>query len=307
MAAPDLAGVGRASRPAGGSGRIAAAPISWGVSEVPGWGHQLPAGRVLAEMRDLGFVATEFGPDGFLPDDPAATRAVLDAHGLAAVGGFVPVVLHDAARDAVADVEGFLDRAEATGAGVLVLAAATGLDGYDERPELDDAQWSTLLANLDRIADRAAERGVVATIHPHIGTVVETAEHVDRIVAGSRIGLCLDTGHLLAAGSDPVEVADAHAARVRHVHLKDVDAALGARVADGSLAFSDAIREGLFTRIGAGDVDVAGIVRRLEAVGFDGWYVLEQDIALDGPPEGEGPAADVAACLAAVRAELGAR
>ena len=69
--------------------RVAGAPISWGVCEVPGWGHQLTPDRVLTEMREVGLVATEFGPDGFLPDAPAEKAKVLAAHGLTAVGGFV--------------------------------------------------------------------------------------------------------------------------------------------------------------------------------------------------------------------------
>jgi inosose dehydratase len=85
--------------------RVAGAPISWGVCEVPGWGHQLAPARVLAEMRDLGLAATEFGPDGFLPPAPDQAAALLAGHGLAAVGGFVPVVLHDPAQDPVPSVE----------------------------------------------------------------------------------------------------------------------------------------------------------------------------------------------------------
>jgi len=85
--------------------RIAGAPISWGVCEVPGWGHQMTAERVLTEMRAPGIEATEFGPDGFLPADPDTRAKTLASHGLAVVGGFVPMVLHDATVDRVADLE----------------------------------------------------------------------------------------------------------------------------------------------------------------------------------------------------------
>ena len=68
--------------------KIAGAPISWGVCEVPGWGYQVRADRVLKEMREVGLVATELGPEGFLPSDPAAMTGVLSEHGLQAVGGF---------------------------------------------------------------------------------------------------------------------------------------------------------------------------------------------------------------------------
>src|SRR5919107_6413028 len=117
---------------------MAGAPISWGVCEVPGWGYQLPADRVLREMRDVGLTATEFGPDGFLPPDP---RPLLAGYGLQALGGFVPVVLHRPDHDPVPAVTALLPGFTATGADTLVLAAATGQDGYDERPPLDAAGW----------------------------------------------------------------------------------------------------------------------------------------------------------------------
>jgi inosose dehydratase len=278
--------------------RIAAAPISWGVCEVPGWGHQLDPERVLTEMSTLGVTATEFGPVGFLPVDPAARAELLRGHGLAAVGGFLPVLLHDAGHDPLPEVDAYVDGCLAAGAGVVVLAAYTGVDGYDDRPELDDAGWSMLLANLDRIDARASERGVVAALHPHVGTMVEHGDEVDRVLAGSGIGLCVDTGHLLVGGVDPVALTKAHADRVVHVHLKDVDQAVADRVLAGDLAFGDAITQGLFAPLGEGDVDIAGMVGALEAAGYHGWYVLEQDIKLTHEPTDEGPVADVRTSLA---------
>ncbi|MDN5930668.1 MAG: inosose dehydratase, partial [Pseudonocardia sp.] len=105
--------------------RIAGAPISWGVCEVPGWGHQLSPARVLAEMAEAGLAATELGPAGFLPADPAAAAAVLERHALHAVGGFTPLLLHVASHDPAADVAPVLAGYAATGSGVLVLSAAT--------------------------------------------------------------------------------------------------------------------------------------------------------------------------------------
>jgi inosose dehydratase len=306
------------SIPYGIADRIAGAPISWGVCEVPGWGHQLAPARVLGEMRELGLAATEFGPDGFLPPAAADRAALLDSFGLRPVGGFVPVVLHDPARDPLPAVERAMDGFGAAPAlhrqpalavepapadrPILVLAAATGLDGYDERPTLDERAWSTLLANLRRIAARAADRGVLATLHPHIGTVVEGPEEVGRVADGTDVPLCLDTGHLLIGGTDPAELARAAATRIAHVHLKDVDAALADRVRRGELAYSAAVRAGMYRPLGAGDIDVAGIVRALEAVGYRGWYVLEQDTILDAePPRGGGPRGDVAAGVGFLR------
>ncbi len=285
--------------------RIAGAPISWGVCEVPGWGLQLPADRVLAEMRELGITATEFGPEGFLPDAPEAKAEVLADFGLAAVGGFLPVVLFDADHDPLPEVDRFIDDCLASGAAIVVLAAATGQEGYDDRPVLDDVQWKTLTANLDRIADHARERGVTAVVHPHMGTMVENADDVQKVLDGSHIGLCIDTGHLAAAGADPLAITLANLDRVAHVHLKDVDAAKAARVVAGEVSFSDAVADGMWQVLGTGSVDVAAMVRALETNGYTGWYVLEQDLMLDSEPDGEGPKADVRRCLAYVQGLAG--
>jgi inosose dehydratase len=281
--------------------RIAGAPISWGVCEVPGWGHQLAPERVLAEMRAVGLRATEFGPDGFLPDDPASKAAVLAGHGLAAVGGFVPVVLHHDAHDPFPEVDRALDGFVAAGAGVLVLAAATGADGYDDRPALDDVAWKRLFDNLDRLVDRASQRGVQACLHPHVGTVVESYDDVRRVLDGSDVPLCLDTGHLLIGGTDPAAVAREATERVVHTHLKDVDQEWASRVLRGQATYTAAVAGGMYRPLGQGDVDIAGIVHTLETAGYAGWYVLEQDTVLTGDPEGEGPVRDVRASVAYLR------
>ena len=278
--------------------RVAGAPISWGICEVPGWGFQLDAPTVLSQMRELGLAATEFGPDGFLERQPSAKADQLRSYGLRPVGGFRPVLLHVADRDPLPEVDHFVDACLATGAEVVVLAAFTGSDGYDERPALGDEGWRVLLRNLDRVAEHAASRGVVAALHPHVGTMVETREETERVLAGSDVGLCVDTGHLLVGGADPVEVARSHPSRVVHVHLKDVDAEQAARVRAGETAFTTAVREGMFRPLGQGDVGIAEMVRTLEVAGYRGWYVLEQDVMLNGPTEAEATYADMRASLA---------
>ncbi|MFI5709595.1 sugar phosphate isomerase/epimerase family protein [Kribbella sp. NPDC051620] len=281
--------------------RIAGAPISWGVCEVPDWGWQYDPETVLAQMREVGIAATEFGPDGFLPDDPADKAKALADLGLRAVGGFVPVVLHDPSHDPAPEVARALEGFVAAGAGTLVLAAATGADGYDDRPVLDDAGWATLLANLDALAGLAFKQGVTATLHPHVGTMVENAEDVDRVLAGSTIGLTLDTGHLLIGGVDPVALALKHTSRILHTHLKDVDASWALKVQTGEVSYTDAVRAGMYRPLGGGDIDLAAIVSALEKSGYDGWYVLEQDTILTGRPDGEGPLADVRASIEHLR------
>src|SRR6476469_4160067 len=204
--------------------KIAGAPISWGVCEVPGWGYQLPPARVLAEMREVGLAATELGPDGFLPATPAAMADVLAQHHLQAIGGFTPTLLHAPGHDPVPGVQQVLSTYAATGSTVMVLSADSGQTGYDSRPELDEQGWATLLGNLDRIAAVAGEHGVKAVLHPHVGTMVENPDDVRRVLDGSSIALCLDTGHLLIGGTDPAELTRPAPERIAHTHIKDVAA-----------------------------------------------------------------------------------
>ena len=284
--------------------RIAGAPISWGVCEVPGWGYQLPADQVLSQMSEIGLSATELGPDGFLPADPDELAKTLAAHDLHAVGGFTPFVLHRSDVDPMVELHRLLPAFEAARAGVMVLSADTGLAGYDDRPDLDDEGWRRLLGNLDRVAARAAEHGVRAVLHPHVGTMVETGTDVQRVLEGSSVSLCLDTGHLLIGGTDPAVLAGQVPGRIAHTHLKDVDLGYARKVQSGRLTYTEAVRDGMYRPLGQGDVDVAAIVRHLRGNGYDGWYTLEQDTILSEPPAGEGPVADVRTSVQYLRSLL---
>ncbi len=288
----------------GGPGKIAGAPISWGVCEVPGGGYQLSPDRVLAEMTEVGLAATELGPAGFLPDDPGHAARVLRQHHQAAVGGVVPVRLHVPGHDPVPDIERVLQGYAGTGSRTLVLSADRGLAGEDTRPALDEVGWSTLLANLARVRAVAARHGVLAVLHPHVGTMVENSGEVLRVLDGSSVALCLDTGHLLIGGTDPAELARQVPGRIAHTHLKDVNGSVAAKVRSGRITYTEGVREGMYRPLGAGDVDVEAIVSVLGRRGYDGWYVLEQDTILTAEPAGEGPVADVRTSAEYVRSVL---
>jgi inosose dehydratase len=238
----------------------------------------------------------EAGPEEFLPRDPAEVSAALSEHGISLVGGFVLAVLHDA------DVSGeSLDLVEqrasffsAAGADTLVLAAATGSEGYDEVVELDEAAWEELFENLSRAEEIAAGHGLTLALHSHHGTVIETDEQLWRFMEGCDTGLCLDTGHLVIGGSDPIEVAERAADRVVHVHLKDVDRGLARRLGARDIGFEEAARRGTFRPLGEGDVDIGRLLDVLEGAGYSGWYVVEQDVVVESEPEeGDGPVLDV--------------
>ena len=279
--------------------RVAGAPISWGVCEVPGWGYQMEAERVLHEAAGLGLTAVEAGPDGFLPGEPDEMASLLSDHGLELVGGFVPVVLHSTeTRDSeLASVERQAGLFAAAGAGLLVIAAATGEEGYEESEGLEDKEWDKLFATLATVEEIGARHGLSVVLHPHYGTEIETPEHVQRFLEGCDTGLCLDTGHSMVGGGDPVALTESAVARIRHVHLKDVDLDLAGRVISGALPYEKAVRDGLYMPLGDGDVDVRRVLDVLNGAGYDGWYVLEQDIMLAADP-GYGPAAEVGRSLA---------
>lgn len=272
--------------------RIAAAPISWGICEVPGWGLQMPPSRVLGEMAGLGITSTELGALGWLPDDAASLHALLDQFGLTILGGFVPLVLHhgtshpgsrDAAHAAAATLS-------AAGGKYFVAAIISSMESWD-RPTLDAAEWTALFEGLVETDKIAAEYGLTQVVHPHVNTLIETDDEFQRFLDNNDSLFCLDTGHLFIGGADPVAVADQYAGRVGLVHIKDVDRSISDRFRAGEFDWMGAIQHGLFPSAGSGDAPIAATVRSLEQSGYAGWYVLEQDVALtDGePPVGEGP------------------
>jgi inosose dehydratase len=256
-------------------------------------------------MSELGVAATELGPDGFLPEGPAECSELLGSFGLSALGGFVTLVLHDPAVDPLPEARRALDRLVGVGAEVMVVAAVSGREGYDQALALDDAGWAALLANLGAVHRMAAAAGVTMGLHPHVGTIVEGPEAVHRVLDQSSVPLCLDTGHLLIGGTDPLALATEAPRRIVHVHLKDVDASMAARVRDGSSSYTAAVAGGMYKPLGQGNVGIAGILDALEGVGYDGYYVMEQDTILGTePPPGSGPMTEVRASLEFLREAL---
>ena len=265
---------------------------------MPGWGQMLPPERVLAEMASLGLSATELGPIGYLPLEPARVRELLDRHGLQVVAGFVPLVLHERSLEDVRVADQVAALLAELDAEVLVAAAVTDAD-WSPRVALDDGAWRRLSDHLHRIEELAQGHGLVMALHPHAGSIVETHDQIERILAESDVPVCLDTGHLAIGGADPVEFLRRHGRRVVHVHLKDVDAALAERVRAGELSLVDATRRGLFRPLGSGDASIGEVVGLLDRHGYERWLVLEQDTTITGeePPVGRGPVLDVQASI----------
>ena len=284
--------------------RLASAPISWGVCEVPGWGAELPVDRVLSEMASLGLTATELGSDGYLPTDPSELKRCVAAHGLTMIGGFVPVVAHDPSQEAATIDAARRAASLMSGAGgsLFVTAAVTTWDWAPRQP-VDDEGWAQAVRVFSIIDEIVAEYGMIQALHPHLGTIVETDDDVQRVLEASDVGWTLDTGHLQIGGTDPLAFAIQHFDRIRHVHLKDVHMDRASPVAAGEQSIMDGVQAGMFCNLGDGDVPIADVVVALETAGYNQWYVLEQDAALtDGvPAAGQGPILDVQASIEYLR------
>ncbi len=281
-------------------GRIASAPISWGICEVPGWGAMLPTRRVLSEMSALGLDATELGAPGFLPQAAEDVRALLAEFDMTLVGAFTPVEPHQASRR-----EATLARATTVarllqGAGATMFVSAAVQDAAWSEPErLSAAEHRHMVETLAMIDEICAEHGLLQVLHPHVQTLVETADDVNRVLDTCDVHWCLDTGHLAIGGVDPVQFAVDAFDRVGHVHLKDVRLDMVPAVLDREVSLMAATQAGLFTQLGQGDVDIAGVVQALEARGYQGRYVIEQDTAITDelPAEGHGPVEQVRSSL----------
>lgn len=274
--------------------RIAAAPISWGVWEANGAsGWTVDPDTYLRQVKELGIAATEFGPVGYLPRDPAARKAKLDEYGLQALGAFTPLMLFHDDYDPLPEVETELEAYVASGASTFIIATLSGAKGYNDRPVLDQHQWDVFFRNLDRVCKAARSKGITPTLHHHMGMVIQTIDDVENLFQHSDIGLCLDTGHATIAGFDPIDVVERYPDRINFVHLKDVNIAKAREVQAGKIQYMDALDEGIFQPLGKGEVGIDKLVHTLESTGYTGWYVMEQDVVLQSETDLPAALADV--------------
>lgn len=283
--------------------RIANAPCSWGVLEFDLEGEAAGYAQVLDEIAATGYTGTELGDWGFMPTDPAVLRAELDRRGLALLAAFVPVALADRAThadgEAVAVRTARLLRDTAGEGCFIVLADNNG--SVPERTQnagritpqmgLSDAQWEVFAEGANRIARAVrTQTGLRTVFHHHCAGYVETPAEVARLMAltdPQALGLCLDTGHIMFGGGDPLELLRAHQERIWHVHFKDFDPAVAAQARAESLNYFGAIRRGVFCELGRGAVDFPAMRDALTGMGYDGWIVVEQDVlpSLGAPKE----------------------
>ncbi len=272
--------------------QLAGAPISWGVCEANGWGYQIEADRVLSEMRECGIIATELGPDGYLPQNAKELARVLDGHGLDLCGAFVPIVLHKKDR-LKASYERARRQAEVLAelnAGNFVLATPAEDGDYDSRDPMDAEAKAVFSESLPMITEIAKEFGLEMVLHPHAGTMFETPNDLDFLLNETDINLCLDTGHIVVGGGKPLDIAKRAGSRVKHVHLKDCDAVAAARIQNRTSTYSTEVKNGMYKPLGKGDAQISEVIRFLDGINYEGKLVLEQDVMLDqAPAVGAGP------------------
>lgn len=253
--------------------RVANAPVSYGAFELTvGVLPNVPGPeQVLDAIAAAGYAGTELGPLGYLGEG-GILRERLGRRGLALAGAFVQLRFGD---EALAELDAVL--------GVL--------QGFDAKPVLCDAgprdgavDWEAIA----RAAEHARARGFSPTFHHHMGTRVQTPTEIEELLERTDVGLLLDTGHLTAAGGDPIRALRDWRDRIDHLHVKDLRLDVLREATD----WDEAWRQGVFCELGTGDVDLASFLTELKEGSYEGWIVIEQDRILNS---GEDPAEAVRA------------
>jgi inosose dehydratase len=271
--------------------KFASAPASWGVLDYPSPSWEQSYQKMLDEMVSAGYTGTELGPYGFLPTDAKVLEAELSMRKLKLLGSFVPVVLSDPASsktvvERIRLVGGLLS---ALGAPFLVLSDAqsearnriAGRVPRDGSKSLSLEQWKQVAKVVREAAQVAQEFGLDLVFHPHVATYVETAEEIAQFfdaTSGSGIGLCLDSGHCVYSGGDPIVEAEKYRSILRFVHIKDVDDKVMFEVRRSQMNFAQAIAAHVFTIIGQGSIDFPAFLAVLHKNHYSGWMVVEQDV-----------------------------
>jgi inosose dehydratase len=264
--------------------RIGVNPIGWSNDDMPELGGETPLETCLAEARAAGYAGIELGNK--FPRDAAMLRPILARHDLALISGWYSGRLLERSLEAeIAAAAAHLALLAALGCTIMVFAETTGgIAGargtpLSRRPRLASAEWPEFGRKLTALARHFAEHGVDLAYHHHMGTVVETEDDIDRLMAvtGPEVGLLLDTGHLAYAGAGLRAVAKRHIARINHVHCKDVRPAILDRVRTADSSFLDAVLAGIFTVPGDGSIDYPPILAELAHARYSGWLVVEAE------------------------------
>lgn len=264
--------------------RIGINPISWSNDDLPSLGGEIPLETALSEGRAIGYEGFELGNK--FPREPRALADVLGRHGLALVSGWYSGRL--ARRGVAEEIEAVgphLDLLARCGATVMVYGeVADSIQGRDvplyQRPRFfRDEQWRAYGERLTQFGAHLLRHGVKLAYHHHMGAYVETPEDVDRLMqaTGDDVGLLFDSGHMTFAGGDAAAMLERHAARVCHVHCKDVRPHVVGLARNRNWSFLQSVLNGAFTVPGDGAIDFGALLRILARHGYRGWLVVEAE------------------------------
>jgi inosose dehydratase len=275
------------------------APCSWGTLENQDKSQQIPFNRMLDELVETGYTATELGDWGYMPTDPTALGAEITKRNLVMLGAFVPVAMKYPAAHAPGVAKAvktarLLAAVATTPAPYLVLADDNGTDPVRTKnagritPQmaLSTAEWKVFAGGADKIA-RAVfdETGLKTVLHHHCAGYVETPEEIAKFLELTdprHIGLVFDAGHYYhGTGSEDCDVTAAlnrFGDRVWYIHLKDIEPAIAKRSRDEQWDYFTAMRNGLYPELGKGCVDFPAMLRWLGARDYKGYMLVEQDI-----------------------------
>ena len=262
---------------------LALSPVCWGISDVPSWGQQLDPERVLSEAAAVGEGTITAGPPGFLPDRSDQAKPLLRRHRLSLVAGQVDAILHhrDIRGPELAHIDGHAQWLSALGAETLVLSAIPQrASGTQHGIVLSNAEWAHLLHSIGSVQHVCSRHKLRLAVQPRFGSTIQGPEDIERLLVGSEAGICLDLGHLVLAGADPIEVLELAAGRIQHVQLNDVDANLAEQVRDHAHDYGEAVGLGLFKPLGEGSAGVDRVVEALRGTRYRGWYTLRQETRL---------------------------
>jgi inosose dehydratase len=267
---------------------IGNAPCSWGV-EFADDPRNPPWTRVLDETRAAGYRGIELGPLGYMPEDPSILKPALAERGLSLIGGVLFRPFHDPTQwEQVKDATYRTGRALAAhGARQMVLidsisprrAPTAGRAVEAER--LRGKERAAFLERLRTVARIGVEEfGLNVTMHAHAAGFVEFEDELEDVLAAiapQLLGVCLDTGHSVFAGFDPLAFYRRHSERVHYLHFKDVNRQVLEAAIANRTGFYEACAAGVFCTLGEGCVDFAAFKRALEETDFSGWATIEQD------------------------------
>jgi inosose dehydratase len=268
--------------------RLGTAPDSWGVW-FAGDPHQVTWDVYLDEIAAVGYVYTELGPQGFMPQDPEQLKDELAQRGLTVAGGTVFAGLHqgaEALQKAKADFGREAKLLAALGAEYLVHLPEQYTDMHTgeatQDADIDPKQWNNLVNGTDELARYLYESyGVKLVFHPHVDTHVDTQKRIERFLSDTDadlVNLCLDTGHIAYCEGDNVEIVKRFPERITYVHLKSVDPAVRARALAKNLPLSEAVKLGVMCEPPYGEPDMPPLLAALGELDRDIFCIIEQDL-----------------------------